>query len=272
MLNYYLQETSYQGVTQLEVEDGFREIAKIVGNECKLDRFYKNSDFLYASIDKRTTIYDMLYGENSCFNKDLLFKVVPYLMRHFKESYGPYLSIAEFRDAVNKEEEHFFLGAKFKNKREYEIETYEDYLLIREEVLRKNVSARNCTTYLPLLLKNIELTSEGYEMFSTVSRKQLICEQLMALDKYVSERMRNNNFSINDARGYGLNISDESESVHNNPKLSLMRSFYINNTLKSQFCFFHVKVGSIRIYVYPDNVNKKIYVPYIGGHLPTQLY
>ena len=272
MLNYYLQETSYQGVTQLEVEDSFREIAKIVGNECKLDRFYKNSNYLYAFIDKRTTLYDMLYGEKSRFNKELLFRVVPYLLRHFKESYGPYQSIVEFKEAINKEEAYFFLGAKFKNKREYEIETCEDYLLIREEVLRKNVSARNSTTYLPLLLKNVELTSEGYEMFSTVSRKQQICEQLMALDKYVSERMRNNNFSINDARVFGLNISDESESVHNNPKLSSMRSFYINNTLNSQFCFFHVKVGTIRIYIYPDNVNKRIYVPYIGNHLPTQLY
>ena len=272
MLNYYLQETSYQGVTQLEVEDSFREMAKIVANECILDKYYKNSDFLYASINRRTTIYDMLYGENSRFDKELLFKVVPYLLRHFQESYGPYQSITEFKDAINKTEEHFFIGAKFRSKREYEIETCEDYLSIRKEILRNNVSARNCTTYLPLLLKNVELTSNGYEMFSTVSRKQQICEQLMALDKYATEQMCNSNFNINDARLYGLNISDESESVHNNPKLSSMRSFYINKTLNSQYCFFHVKVGNTRIYVYPDNVNKKIYVPYIGNHLPTQLY
>lgn len=272
MLNYYLQEISYQGVTQKEIENSFREISKILNDECSLDKFYRNSDFLCTSINKRTTIYDILYGENSHFDKDLLYRVVPYIRRRFQESYGPYQTIREFKEAINKCETHFFLGAKFRNKKEYEIETYEDYSSNRRKTLINNISSKNCTIFLPLLLKNVRLTPNGYAMFSTISRKKQVCETFVSLDKYVSQCMYDRNFNLDDIRDFGINISDESESVHKNPKYSALRSFYINKQLNSQLCFFHIKIGDIRIYVYPDNINKNIYIPYIGSHLPTQLF
>lgn len=272
MLNYYLQEISYQGVSVLEIENSFREIAKMLNDECKLDKFYKNSDFLYTLIKKRTTIYDILYGYHSRFDKDLLYRVVPNILGRFQESYGPYRTINEFEDAINKREAHFFLGAKFRNKKEFEIETYEDYSSIRRKTLINNISSQNSTIFLPILLKNVWLTHNGYEMFSTIPQKKQVCETLVNLDKYVSKCMCDRNFNLDDIRGFGINISDESESVHNNPKYSSLRSFYINEQLNNRLCFFHIKIGSIRIYVYPDNLNKKIYIPYIGNHLPTQLY
>lgn len=272
MLNYYLQEISYQEVTQTEIEDSFREVAKILDEECQVDKFYINSGFWCISINKRTTIYDILYGEHSHFDKDLLYRVVPYIRRRFQESYGPYHTMKEFEEAINKREAHFFLGAKFRNKKEFEIETYEDYSSIRRKTLINNISSRNCTIFLPILLKNVWLTHNGYEMFSTIPQKKQVCETLVNLDKYVSKCMCDRNFNLDDIRGFGVNISDESESVHNNPKYSALRSFYINEQLNNRLCFFHIKIGSIRIYVYPDNLNKKIYIPYIGNHLPTQLY
>lgn len=272
MLNYYLQEISYQGVSVLEIENSFREIARMLNDECKLDKFYKNSDFLYTLIKKRTTIYDILYGYHSRFDKDLLYRVVPNILGRFQESYGPYRTINEFEDAINKGEGYFFLGAKFKNKKVYEIEKYEDYFSEREKILLNNISSKNCTTFIPLLLKNVFLTQDGYNMFAMITRKKQVCEILMNLDEYVVDCMSAHNFSVDEVRRFGLDISDESESVHKNPKYSAMRSFYINNQLKNQLCFFHIKIGGIRIYVYPDNTNKKIYIPYIGNHLPTQLY
>jgi len=65
-------------------------------------------------------------------------------------------------------------------------------------------------------------------------------------------------------------ISDESDSVKQNPKLAIYRKFTVNGV--SFFLGFHVKnfSGAMRLHFLPDKENRKILIGYFGKHLPTK--
>lgn len=67
-----------------------------------------------------------------------------------------------------------------------------------------------------------------------------------------------------------LNITDESDSVKNNPKLKRHRMFSVNGV--SEFFGYHIKnfSGALRLHIFPVASENKIYVGYFGKHLPTK--
>lgn len=272
MLNHYLQERAYKGTSIKEVENSFREISKIIDDSYPEEFFCMNSSFMMARINKRNTLSNLLYGEKSQFDKDLLYRVVPSVLAHFNTSYGPYSTIGDFKKAVQIGKEHYFLGARFKNKLDHEIETHAEYLQKRTDCLKDSLTSRNCATILPKLISKVQLTQNGYEMLAKSSSVKSVCSELITLDKYATTVWHSGRFSIDEVRGMGIDISDESTSVHEKPKLKAYRLFRINEAIGSRYCFLHLKIGVIRVYIYPDDNERKIYVPYIGRHLPTQLY
>lgn len=272
MLNHYLQERAYKGTSVTEVENSFREISKIIGDSYPEEFFCMNNNFMLARISKRNTLSNLLYGEKSQFDKDLLYRVVPSVLAHFNTSYGPYLTIEDFKNAVHIGKKHYFLGARFKNKLDHEIETHAEYLIKRTEYLRNSLTGRNYATILPKLISKVKLTAAGYEMLTTVTCFNNVCNDLITLDKYATTIWDSGAFSIDAVREMGIDISDESKSVHENPKLKAHRLFHISETIGSRYCFLHLKIGTIRVYIYPDINERTIYVPYIGVHLPTQLF
>jgi len=64
-----------------------------------------------------------------------------------------------------------------------------------------------------------------------------------------------------------VNISDESDSVKSKNQLKQQRYFKISDKLGSQYCYFHVKLGDIRMHIFPDENERVIYVAYVGAHL-----
>ena len=41
----------------------------------------------------------------------------------------------------------------------------------------------------------------------------------------------------------------------------------VSEIIGSQYCFFHVKLGDIRMHIYPNEDERVIYVAYVGAHL-----
>lgn len=273
MLNHYLQETAYRGTSVAEVENSFRELSKITGDAYPDEFFCMNVNFYTEKVSEKTTMMELLYGPNSQFDKNLLHRVVPFVFGRFNTSYGPYLTIGDFKKAVQNGKKHYFLGAKFKNKLEHEIETHAEYLLRRTDCLRNSLTGRNCTIILPKLLSKVKLTANGYEMLATVAGFKRVCNDIITLDDYVNRYWTDGGFSIRDVqRTVGIDISNESDSVKTNKDLRALRHFFINQEIGWQYCYYHIKIGDTRMYIYPDISNRNIYIPYIGRHLPTQLY
>jgi len=97
------------------------------------------------------------------------------------------------------------------------------------------------------------------------------------LGKLVLEQVKNSLSILSECSGEwqclrdkGLNVSGESQSVANDPEMRNKREFYLPNG-KKEFFENHIKLSNgIRIHFYPNADDKKIYVGYIGKHLPTK--
>ncbi|TKG91477.1 hypothetical protein EYV94_20835 [Puteibacter caeruleilacunae] len=79
------------------------------------------------------------------------------------------------------------------------------------------------------------------------------------------------NYSVDDLKGaLGFSLSDESESVKQDPRLRRHRLFDVNG----KKCFFglHAKGfnSAFRLYFLPVSSENKIYIGYFGPHLPTK--
>ncbi|VFM99270.1 MAG: hypothetical protein BECKG1743D_GA0114223_104081 [Candidatus Kentron sp. G] len=69
-------------------------------------------------------------------------------------------------------------------------------------------------------------------------------------------------------RQSGMDVSSESDSVAQNSKLRRHREFRLP-TGEKVFFENHVKLGDYRIHFYPDPGARKIFIGYVGPHLPT---
>ena len=272
-LNYYLQERAYTGATIAEVENSFREIAAMLEDRCNLDFFCMNSNFLSTKWHKKLQIYNLLYDEDSQIDNSIRNKVAPYVLRRIMQSYGPYSNIDNFRQDAGPKKGCYFLGAKFPAQQEYEIKKYTEYISKREKFLKENITPRVCEKYLSCLLRRVVLTKEGLENLIYAPYFKATVEDLITLEKYISENWNSGRFDLNSVRLHtSLDISDESDTVKNNPKKLLQRNFYITEKLGYKVCLIHIKIGEERVYIYPDNTERKIYIPYIGGHKSTKKY
>lgn len=66
-------------------------------------------------------------------------------------------------------------------------------------------------------------------------------------------------------RDYSLIISPETDGTIN--KYGRERTFQLPDG-SSKIFDLHIKMGDIRIHLFPDNTQKIIYIGYIGKHLP----
>jgi hypothetical protein len=98
-------------------------------------------------------------------------------------------------------------------------------------------------------------------------------ETLRVLDSFVAKWQTEEAlfYSEKTIREFGLNheVSGESDTVKNNPKLKKMRTFFLPDGRK-QFFEQHAKLANgFRLYMYPDMAQKRIYIGYVGPHFPT---
>lgn len=271
MLNYYLQERSYMGASMSEIEQSFREIAKMLRCKYTLDVFYKYSSFLTTKVNKKEILLNVLFDQRSKIDPDVRNNLVGYVLDRIEKKAGPFASIEEFKEIAG--ESHHFIGARFANKKKYEISTHAEFVSKRENSIFANISSANYDKFAPYLYKNVEFVGAGSSMLASTQNFKLVINDLRELDKYVEQYWIAGEFSIRDARrSTGVDMSDESVQLKDNKDLRNLRHFYINQTIGWQYCYFHIKQGDTRIHFFPDARTRKIYVPYIGGHLSTVLY
>jgi hypothetical protein len=100
----------------------------------------------------------------------------------------------------------------------------------------------------------------------------VVFKQLIELNEYIDKFWEKGPFNEGDVMAKTtLTISDESNTVKQNPHYKNLRYFNIPG-LGSQYCFKHIKQGSLRMHYYEDNTNRIIYIPYIGSHLRTKKF
>ena len=101
---------------------------------------------------------------------------------------------------------------------------------------------------------------------------QKVIEQLDLLQQYFSSLQ--GKFSLKELKTLGIDVSDESDSVKNNPKLRALRLFTLPDGSRDYF-YYHVKFFGkfeTRLHFLPIPNSSKCYFGYIGKHLKTQMY
>src|SRR5690606_568945 len=93
-----------------------------------------------------------------------------------------------------------------------------------------------------------------------------IIDRLRELNNYAKGwQSGNGDFNYKDAiEKTSLRISPESDSTIR--KFGTQRKFSIPDQGKELFDL-HIKTGDLRFHFYPDNLNRKVYIGYIGKHL-----
>lgn len=254
-----------------EIEQSFREIAQMLKSRCSLDKFSKNKSFLATKVNKKEILFDILFSEQSKMDPEVRYNLAVYVLEFIEGEAGPFASIEAFRAVEGKA--HHFIGARFANKKDYEINTYTDFLTIRENAMQTHISSENYPLIVPLLFKRLCFTKEGFSYLAVVGNLSAVISDLKKLDNYTEKHCTEGEFILKNVRQEtGIDISDESDSVKKSKKLREQRLFYITQKIGWQYCYSHIKIGDIRIYIYQDVQEQKIYVPYIGGHLSTALF
>ncbi|MBR0459016.1 MAG: hypothetical protein IJJ26_07250 [Victivallales bacterium] len=141
-----------------------------------------------------------------------------------------------------------------------EISSGKDVLTVADEMLSYLDFSKKAKDQ----LEKLNASSYIYNGFSW------ICFTLLKLNHVMHLALQNANKTFCECaiETSAMNMSDESISTKR--KYKGTRTFeWDDGTLRD--CWLHVKnIGSnIRIHVYPDPIVRKLYIGYIGGHLPT---
>lgn len=271
MFYYYWQERSFYKASLEETEEHLRQLNSIVVEGGKYAQFNKYKGFLDTPYGRRKTIKNLF---ESITDGQLSRKILPFLLQRIASVDTTFVSLDKMEQAYPKKPSAF-MGPKFVNKGDSlkYIVNFNDFNIYRDDVIRCTIAGKNLKPYCEMKLTHVVVTEKGFNMAkSRGSEIRKLFEDMIKLDSYVKEGKWHEKFSAYDfCKDKNVEISDESSSVKEMPKLKEKRHFQIPEC-GSQYCFLHIKEKNLRIHIYPDNQKRKIYVPYIGNHLPTKKY
>lgn len=268
MFSYYLQDRSYYFASDNQTVDHLVELNKIISVSDEFDHFLRQKDFENCAYNKRMTIKGFLYGSST--NSYLQRRVIPELFRRIKVIDHFYLDLASM-DEDCKKTTNAFLGPMFFPSSNRLLSNYQEYCQFRQFYSATNVNGGNFEKCCKIALKNVIIERDAIKFVRGLGKETTqIFADMMALDHYITHYWKQGAFVGADVQAKeNLIISDESDTTKQNPKYKNKRLFNIS-TLGSKFCFLHIKAGKgKRFHIYPDENERKVYVPYIGPHLPT---
>lgn len=265
MFSYYLQGRSYYFASAKDVEKHLIDLNKIIANQNEYDHFYKSKDFENGMYDRwGTTIGTYLNGTN--IPKFLKERVLPTIFKRIKVIDKSYMSVTDMNIDYHNTSNAFLCAKTFRPANSV-IVNYLNYVDFRAFMTLQSVGQANFQKCCKILFKRVVVTEDACTMVRPYGKQiKQVFEQLHILDDYVQTAWNKGDFNMGDiVANTSLDISDESDTVKRNPQYNQERYFKIPG-IGSKFCFLHIKTGNLRFHIYPDNTNKKIYVPYIGPH------
>ena len=132
-----------------------------------------------------------------------------------------------------------------------------------------DISFRNVRSKRALLFSNLTLCGEVEAQISKIGDSSFlnqIVDRLRSLDEAVAVwKKESGDFSYKSVnRNYPLRISPESDQTMS--KYGNERLFSLPNGKRVHFVL-HIKTGELRFHFYADNIERNVYVGYIGPHL-----
>lgn len=261
MFNFYLATIGYENASVAELEENFKTLNEIHSAQRDEEVFLKSDAFWYIKTpngDFNETIATFTDGQ--------LINTVYRLLESIS-SEKDFRTLDEI-DTDYSQKSNAFWGAHFEEENKRHINSEEKYHSFKEQKIQDINTGIEIWERRSLLFERVVLCSGVETQLKSIGYTEQILEKLRILDKYCQDYWIGGSFSYKDAnQQVALNISLESVSTMNDAKKKQMRMFKLPNG-KTECFELHIKTGDLRFHFFPDNSSLKIYIGYIGSHLP----
>ena len=257
---------SYEKSNAVQIEENLRVLNDLVFTERAEEDFFLKNESIWNCNTADGNFSDVVFSKIP--DKQLSQQVLPRLFSAVTSIPEEFSSLEEF-DQYCKVYNAFY-GVIFDAPTSVRYVTNkETYSAFKEKYLWE-LNAKTIWERKELLFSKIILCPGVSRDLDKIGQKYLpqIVSKLVILDKYAAGNWLNGEFSYRDANNStSLRISPESKGT--------MEKYYNERLFKmpdgSTKCFeLHIKTGDLRFHLYPEN--NKIYIGYIGKHLPTVKY
>lgn len=266
MINYFFYPDSYKEVDTILIKSSIEDLNEALLKRDKNETFYDDGSFYTVGYTKGSALYAKLAESH----KDLTNRIIPSMLRRMKHS----LTISADIDKLNATYSDAWancLWGWFTAEDKNHICTFDYFYSNRKSIAKSNAVGTNFDSISSLLFDKIKVTSSAMEQIQNLGSGDTfkrVLESLMSLDNYNSKSWQSGGFRLRVLKQeYNVSISDESDTVKRKPQLKQQRYFTISPKLGSQYCFHHIKLGDIRIHIYPYEDERVIYIAYVGSHL-----
>lgn len=263
MFNLYLYSQSFAGATVNAIENSLAELNVIITNSGEVERFWKDSDSLYAvNVDGGESFGQAMWSRKSHFSNIVL----PQLLQRIGETGKDYNSIDDFeRDYPTF---GAFYGISFAVSHCRHICDQNTYYEFLDDCFSHKSVPPQFKGLANIFLPNLIFSKDAFDGISAITDSKLYTSIINALRQLDSNNKECWKRGYYEHRSLPVAISGESESTMKDPRLSRQRCFLFPDG-KERCCELHVKINrdAQRIHIFPEN--SKIYVGYIGKHLPT---
>ena len=271
LINTYLFPKAFKGISIDSFQRNLMWLnSTIVDSDANLEQFLYSDVLLNKRLAGRKTISKVLFGDQGLPDKDFQVRVIPMLFQRIRMSKTHFSSTKEMDRYFNGKFNGLW-GSRFDSRSIDRYTSQKEYLDFKEHALKTGMTPAILNQYCGSILGNIAITPDALRQILSMGNGPLLLQvfdRLYELNKY-GGIWKKGDFSILDLNARtNLNASDESDTTKQNEHLARHRYFKIPN-VGSQYCWFHVKTGGHRYHFYPDAGNHKIYVVYVGPHLPT---
>lgn len=201
--------------------------------------------------------------------KAISLRIWPSIKKHCKLLEGSYMALSDM-NLIHSQTVNAFLGPLFVYKTKNLLTTFIEYDSFRRSNANNIVDGRTFGKCCSIFLDHVIVMREANDMVKPLGSSVVtVFNLLLELNNYIADYWISGDFNEGDVSSKtSLTITDESDTVKQNPNLKQQRYFHIPG-FGGQYCFLHIKKGHLRIHIFVDNTTKRVFVPYIGPHLST---
>jgi hypothetical protein len=269
MFNFYLFNKSYEKADCALLEENLRILNDLVIVEREEEDFFWKNDSIWYCNTADGIFSDVVFSKIQ--DKQLSQHVIPRLFQVISSIPEEFLSLDEF-DRSRFRIYNAFYGMIFDDPVSDRYITDKDTYSTFKTKYLFDVTHKSLWERRDLLFSRVILCPDVEKNLKTIGNAYLkqILKKLLTLDRYAIKEWTCGKFNYENAnRHSSLTISPESKATMSQEKYKYIRSFKMPDG--SIECFdLHIKTGDLRIYFYPKD--ERLYVGYIGTHLPTVMY
>lgn len=268
MYNYYIDGNSYRNSGVANLANNMSNLIYIYSTLANRQKefFYKNDNLLWTIvIENGKTMNECLFMPQMRRFKGADIRILQQI-----KSNQSILSLANLKSNFPSDINASW-GILFNPKHDDNLTNLSEYETFRKRKAIERISTANFKDFEKFVFKKIIFCPDVYGQIASIDKNSfdIILSDLIKLDFFNDQWKSGHCAAAIINKTVSLNISEESDSVNNDPKLRGKRFFKLPDG-RTEYFEMHIKKSSgLRIHIFADDVQKQIYVGYIGAHLPT---